>query len=359
MSDPEPSLAEEHIANDEREIIARIVAVNFKTQSRIDGVAKRGQHAKHHGCVAAAFTVRDDIPEELRHGIFAAPGTLDAWIRFSNGTWYDDRKNDAHGMAIKVLNVPGPKLLPGSEDRTEQDFLLVDHPVFFTKTLAEYWTFNKYFTKILDFLKNWKNLRGFPPRLFGLIQGGVMLRLFHGDLQRRAQAFAAARPASPLAISYWSTTPYLLGSDTAVKYMARPANRGTCDTQRGVSAPDGLAQALRRELSEGPIAYEFGVHLQEDPDRQPIEDATVNWDPENARFVPLVNIEIRRHTEEELVAGMTLAENLAFSPWHALAEHRPLGNVNRARRDVYVEMAKRRLAANAVGSSGTSVQSVP
>jgi hypothetical protein len=30
-----------------------------------------------------------------------------------------------------------------------------------------------------------------------------------------------------------------------------------------------------------------------------------------------------------------LGENLSFTPWHALPEHRPLGGINRARKVIY------------------------
>ena len=32
-------------------------------------------------------------------------------------------------------------------------------------------------------------------------------------------------------------------------------------------------------------------------------------------------------------------EQLSFNPWHALADHRPLGDFNRARRSIYDAMA--------------------
>ncbi len=35
-------------------------------------------------------------------------------------------------------------------------------------------------------------------------------------------------------------------------------------------------------------------------------------------------------------------EAMAFSPWHSLAAHRPLGGINRLRQQVYVELAKHR-----------------
>jgi hypothetical protein len=31
---------------------------------------------------------------------------------------------------------------------------------------------------------------------------------------------------------------------------------------------------------------------------------------------------------------------VAFNPWHSLAEHRPLGGMNRARREIYAAMAE-------------------
>ena len=37
-----------------------------------------------------------------------------------------------------------------------------------------------------------------------------------------------------------------------------------------------------------------------------------------------------------------LVNGLSFSPWHALEDHRPLGNVMRARRVAYVHSAKLR-----------------
>jgi hypothetical protein len=38
--------------------------------------ALRDAHAKAHGCVAARFVVAGDVPEALRVGLFAAPGTM-------------------------------------------------------------------------------------------------------------------------------------------------------------------------------------------------------------------------------------------------------------------------------------------
>jgi hypothetical protein len=41
-------------------------------------------------------------------------------------------------------------------------------------------------------------------------------------------------------------------------------------------------------------------------------------------------------------------DNLSFSPWHGLAEHQPLGLVNRVRRRVYLAISAHRHELNGV-----------
>jgi hypothetical protein len=43
---------------------------------------------------------------------------------------------------------------------------------------------------------------------------------------------------------------------------------------------------------------------------------------------------------------MAFADNLSFNPWHSLPEHRPLGNQNRARKKLYLELSKLRQSMN-------------
>jgi hypothetical protein len=39
-------------------------------------------------------------------------------------------------------------------------------------------------------------------------------------------------------------------------------------------------------------------------------------------------------------------ENLSFTPWHALPEHRPLGGINRAREVIYEAISTQRHTYN-------------
>ena len=45
---------------------------------------------------------------------------------------------------------------------------------------------------------------------------------------------------------------------------------------------------------------------------------------------------------------LAFADVLRYNPWHCLAEHKPLGNSNRARRQMYWELARLRQAMNQV-----------
>ena len=45
---------------------------------------------------------------------------------------------------------------------------------------------------------------------------------------------------------------------------------------------------------------------------------------------------------------MTFCENLSYTPWHSLPDHRPIGGINRARKVVYEAISKVRHDYNAV-----------
>ena len=64
----------------------------------------------------------------------------------------------------------------------------------------------------------------------------------------------------------------------------------------------------------------------------PVEDPTVRWTSEP---VPVATIRVGPQSFDT-PEGMKQCEELSFDSWHALAEHRPLGGINRARKAVYI-----------------------
>jgi len=100
----------------------------------------RDAHPKMHGVVRAEFVVEPGLPPELRVGLLAQPARWRAWIRFSNqdSSGGPDRARDIRGMAVKLMGVPGAKLLDDERDEHTHDFVLVSTPVFVTRDAAEF-----------------------------------------------------------------------------------------------------------------------------------------------------------------------------------------------------------------------------
>jgi hypothetical protein len=153
---------------------------------------------------------------------------------------------------------------------------------------------------------------------------------------------ARQQPTSHLDISYWSTTPYLFGPGRAVKYIARPCTPPKSTRPADVS-DTYLSEALRARLRQGEACFDFLIQLQTDPRTMPIEDATVEWKERDAPYHAVARIRI---PQQEVGDAETtrLCEEAGFNPWRSLVEHRPLGSMNRARREIYDAMAEFRRA---------------
>jgi len=78
-------IAEETIEPDEEESLNRIIdlmADQMRGRFKPGGY-ERGGNTKTHGVMKATFTVRDDIPESCRLGIFAKPKKYKAYVRYA------------------------------------------------------------------------------------------------------------------------------------------------------------------------------------------------------------------------------------------------------------------------------------
>jgi hypothetical protein len=74
----------------------------------------------------------------------------------------------------------------------------------------------------------------------------------------------------------------------------------------------------------------------------PIEDPTIEWSEKDSPFIPVAKIQIGAQVPEQGEA----CEIRSFTPWHSIAEHRPLGGISRVRKDVYLEISKLRHQLN-------------
>jgi hypothetical protein len=331
---PPPPPSQERAAPDEGAAIAEIRAM-METQVRGayakgERPAPRDAHAKAHGCVKAHFKVLAAVPQALRAGVFARPHVYTAWLRFSNAVGSDDHFGLARGMAIKLTGVPGKKILAAEADATTQDFLLVNYPVFNVHTDGEY----------VEFFKASRD--GKLPAFLAT----------HPESAAITAAISAQRVGDPLRVRYFSMTPYALGT-RYVKYSARPVDCATGkalhDAATGAlpKAADYLRTAMADSLALGASCFSFMVQPQTDPAAMPVEDATVLWDERASPFVQVATIVIPAQRFES-ATQQAFCENLSYTPWHALPQHRPAGNINRIRRVVYDAISALRHDLNGV-----------
>lgn len=106
-----------------------------------------------------------------------------------------------------------------------------------------------------------------------------------------------------------------------------------------------LGEALAEQLKAGDVAMDFLVQVQADPATMPVEDSLVLWDEEKAPFRKVATLRIPKQDLGD-DRGRALGETLAFTPWHSLPEHRPLGSINRARRAIYEAVSEFRRSRN-------------
>jgi len=307
-------LAEEVVGSDEAAVATAFVEFLKATSSKHHptGSVPRFNQGRAAGCVDAELIVPDGLPQDLRVGLFAHPRTYKARIRFANATSQSDKDRDVRGMSIRVSGAGGENLTAGVPD---QDFILNSHPVMMVGHTSTF----------LDLLK-------------AVEEGGAAEALFFVTHPRAAAVALASRQhhTSHLEIPYWSTTPYLFGPGRAVKYSVRPIS------PRKTPVPDPLTDGYLRDrlvahLASEEARFEFLVQFQTDGRKMPIEDASVEWRESESAFQRVAEIRIPVQTLEG--AGAASCEQLSFNPWHALPDHRPLGDFNRARKNIYDAMA--------------------
>ena len=80
-----------------------------------------------------------------------------------------------------------------------------------------------------------------------------------------------------------------------------------------------------------------------------VEDVQTEWLEERAPFYKVATITIPEQIFDTPEQNK-FCEDLAFTPWHALPEHRPLGSVNRLRKVIYAHISRTRREANGVAN---------
>ncbi len=326
-------LAEERLQPGEEEHLDAIVTQFTAQMQRLwnPGHVERGGNTKTHGIVRAELVVRDDLPGHMRHGIFAEPRTYRAWVRFSGPGPYVTRDIDDVGfmsMSVKLMGVPGPKLL--DDERETQDLLAVSTPTFVTpdtraNARLQHWSYRN--ASVFYFV---------DPRDPHILDSVMQL------LWTKTQT-------SPLEGDYFSCVPYLLGEGQAMQYSFATRRKERTRVPRLPLRPpdDYLREAMAATLAEEDVEFDVLLQLQTDPHRMPIENNAVLWPTKLSPRVPAAVLRIPRQVFDS-PEQLAFARVLSFNPWHSVPEHRPLGNQSRARKRMYYELSRLRQELNGV-----------
>jgi hypothetical protein len=287
----------------------------------------RALHRKQLSAAQGELEVLPDLPAFARHGIFAKPGRFEVRLRLSNGGMdrVPDRTPDIRGFAFKVLGVKGGSALNNGPAKS-QDFTLINQEVFGFASSEEFVTF------VLAAADGNGSLLKHLIRRYGLLGGPARLVKLFKTVGKPFGGFAteALYSAAPMACG-----PY------AVRVRLVP------DAANGVATPGASADwgaDFAARLAHQPLQWDLQLQPFVSESETPIEDASVNW---SSPYTTVARLKLPLQDSASPTGQTLLAQVEAevFDPWQALAAHRPLGDVQRARKVVYFESQKGRNAA--------------
>ena len=302
----------EIVPNGEAADIERVAQMQLDIMKRDQDPSKRGQHPKQQALLRGVLEVSEKVPDSMRAGVFAKPRRFDALVRFSTGLLPKDSDPQAHGCAIKLLDVPG-------SPTGTQDFIMLDGSTFFIRDVADYTAF---FAAVGE---------GCPQSFFADHRKEFGLQ----------QAFNVVI-ASHVERQYWAELPIAMGEGagrlTLIPDVSNSAGRPA------VTSSDGLRDALEDFFvtQQREATYTFGIQPYVDETTTPIEDATSVWGTafENVATLTIPPQDFTAPEQYEF------CEHLSYTPWHCHPDHQPLGGIQRCRKRVYEESQKLRHGLN-------------
>ncbi len=328
--------------------------VSGSVKSEGTGRAVRDAHAQGYGLVKAEFEILPGLPEPYAQGVYATPGKHDAVIRFSNGsphTGADVGLGGATGLALKVFDIPGDTLLDDERDTNTFDYANINAPIFFCNTVEHYLFVQTLFIEAPKYVAQGKP--GIHKFMREFVTGKGTLS---EDEWAWDELLAFLKVASGPTVNLLSSTYWTMGAvrhgDYIAKVSFKPSAESAANVQRRAldltSAKEVFRPALVAELQERASEFDVQVQLCTDLARMPVEDVTVEWSEAASPPVTVAKLRLPRQD----ISGADNLERmdaLSFSPWRTREAHRPLGNIQRTRKEVYrrVSILRHRLNSQA------------
>jgi hypothetical protein len=263
-------------------------------------------------------------------GLYASEGSYAAKVRFANAasSIESDLVPDVRAMSVAV-ELPANERFAGVR---RQDFVMNNHPSFPIRDALS-------FVVVMKGSALGRNALSDAEKV--LFDEAVRL----GELQK------SPGTTSYLNMDYYSGTPYLHGSNDAVKYSFKKYS----EVPGFVAGENGLSTHVKNVLADrgAKPSFVFGLQYFEEarfrtalangaglPASHWIEDATLVWDENLSPFLPVALLSLESNMSDEDCEKISFDVTL-----NTLNEHRGLGSINRAR------AAAERASAEARGSN--------
>lgn len=326
----QPSTAwKEHVAPDEAERFAsygeQFVAIQARKSKRYG--PGRALHRKQITAAAGTLEVLPNLPKFAAQGLFSKVGRYEVWVRLSNGGMdrASDGTPDIRGFALRVLGVKGDSAL-GNGPAVSQDFTLINQSKFAFAKSDEFVAFvvaaGESKGALIKYLFTRYGLLGGPKRLLQMVK----------TVKKPFSGFATE--------NLFSAVPIANGR-YAVRVRLVPA---VTNGQGSAGGKPNWAGDFGAKLGKQALRWELQLQAFVNEEETPIEDASVDWQTPYTT-VAMLTLPQQDIASKEGKALEEKVESAVFDPWQALAEHRPLGDVQRARKVVYFASQKARGAA--------------
>lgn len=328
--------AYEQVPDDEAETITGLIQAMrdiAETTYADGGHAIRSVHAKSHGLLQGEIEILPGLPEALAQGAFSKPGKMPVVMRYSTnpGDILDDKVSTPRGLAIKLIGVEGDRL-PNSDGQVTQDFVMVNSPAFLAPTPKEFLKSVKLIAKTTDRAPRAKQA------LSAALRGAESLVEKLGGESATLKGMGGHPTTNLLGETYYSVVPLLYGRYFAKLSLAPVSPELKALTDKSVDLdgkPNGLREAIKEHFAHHGGTWELRVQLATDIEQMPIEDASVVWPEDASPYVTVARITVQPQSAWNEARAAVVDDQMAFSPWHGLAAHRPLGGIMRSRKPAY------------------------
>ncbi|MCO5730921.1 catalase family protein [Rhizobium sp. SSA_523] len=339
----------EEISPDEPQLAQALsdtmLSISYKTYAD-SAHAIRSVHAKSHALLGAEVEVHDNLPPELAQGLFARPASYEAVIRLSTtpGDILHDSVSAPRGMALKILDVAGERL-PGSEQSTSQDFVMVNGKVFNSPSGEAFLGSLKLLAATTD------KAEGVKKILSKVLRGVESAAEALGKELTPVKVMGGQPMTHMLGESFYTQVPLRFGSYIAKLGVVPASDNLKALIDRSVRV-DGDADSHRHLIEEffesETAVWHLKAQLCTSLEDMPVEDPMALWDEEKSPYLTLATITASPQTAWSAARSEQVDDGMKFSPWNGIAAHQPLGQIMRLRKLAYERSAAFRSERNAV-----------